>query len=474
MFGSAAFGAPAFAASVSIPQLKAGAADPPLDTASLAAVIVVDTASGKTLYKMNPDKQWPAASLTKLMTARVFTSTPTNWNATGNILNSDEVGGGRLRVPVGTTMSIRDLLYSAIVGSANNAANALARLYNGKGANAFVQSMNEFAAAFGLNRTKFYDASGMNPANTVTAYDVAVLLQETARSEETVKAMMTAQYSFATRSPVERKNIKNTNDLLFIEPEVLVSAGKTGYLEESRYNYAVRVKPSDTSAMNGGELVVVIFGAPSRPDSVHAAVILAKWAWENFEWKSLDAPVKLGGNYLMGDRNEDIRELQKFLNAEGVNIAKRGPGSPGQETAFFGALTRDALKRFQEAHRTDILDPYGHTEASGYLDFATRAFIHEYKPKPEPAASAGILSRPLSPGDISEEVRILQEILSRDPDVYPERLVTGFYGQLTIQAVQRFQMKHSIVTTAGAPGYGYVGPGTRAKLNQLYGGVGSR
>lgn len=47
------------------------------------------------------------------------------------------------------------------------------------------------------------------------------------------------------------------------------------------------------------------------------------------------------------------------------------------------------------------------------------------------------------------------------PDVYPEGLVTGYFGSLTEKAVKRFQTKYGIEQT------GFVGPQTRSKLNSL-------
>lgn len=46
----------------------------------------------------------------------------------------------------------------------------------------------------------------------------------------------------------------------------------------------------------------------------------------------------------------DVRELQKFLNANGYILSNTGPGSPGQETQKFGASTRNALIRYQKAN----------------------------------------------------------------------------------------------------------------------------
>jgi peptidoglycan hydrolase-like protein with peptidoglycan-binding domain len=69
----------------------------------------------------------------------------------------------------------------------------------------------------------------------------------------------------------------------------------------------------------------------------------------------------------------------------------------------------------------------------------------------------------------SGDVTKLQQFLAKDLSVYPEGLITGYYGALTVNAVKRFQLKYSIVSsgTAATTGYGAVGPKTRAKLNEL-------
>jgi len=68
----------------------------------------------------------------------------------------------------------------------------------------------------------------------------------------------------------------------------------------------------------------------------------------------------------------------------------------------------------------------------------------------------------LQQGMTSAEVSKLQTQLKLDPTVYPEGLVTGYFGPLTLKAAKAFQAKYGIITT------GYVGPLTRAKLNELY------
>lgn len=70
------------------------------------------------------------------------------------------------------------------------------------------------------------------------------------------------------------------------------------------------------------------------------------------------------------------------------------------------------------------------------------------------------LIRGLRQGMSGDDVSALQAILAADPDTYPEGLVTGFYGQLTANAVKKFQTKHGIEAV------GFVGPKTLQKLNE--------
>lgn len=67
----------------------------------------------------------------------------------------------------------------------------------------------------------------------------------------------------------------------------------------------------------------------------------------------------------------------------------------------------------------------------------------------------------LSRGSTGDEVRQLQGVLKTDPEIYPEGLVTGFFGPITEAAIKRFQQKHGIESL------GIVGPKTRAKLNEF-------
>lgn len=82
-----------------------------------------------------------------------------------------------------------------------------------------------------------------------------------------------------------------------------------------------------------------------------------------------------------------------------------------------------------------------------------------------PRAQAALqpIARQLDVGSTGADVTTLQTLLASSPTLYPEALVTGYYGPLTKAAVARFQLLNNL------PPVGRVGPLTRAALNAVIG-----
>jgi peptidoglycan hydrolase-like protein with peptidoglycan-binding domain len=72
-------------------------------------------------------------------------------------------------------------------------------------------------------------------------------------------------------------------------------------------------------------------------------------------------------------------------------------------------------------------------------------------------------------GETNADVTNLQSFFKDNASIYPEGLVTGYYGSLSRTAVQRFQAAKGIVSSGSAAttGYGRVGPSTRDAINSL-------
>ena len=96
---------------------------------------------------------------------------------------------------------------------------------------------------------------------------------------------------------------------------------------------------------------------------------------------------------------------------------------------------------------------------------------------PAPTTCEPLLTSFLKAGTANyAEVKKLQQFLAQDQAVYPEAIVSGYYGSLTARAVTRFQEKYAsdILTPIGLRrGTGSVGPATMKKINGLACGMSS-
>jgi len=175
-------------------------------------------------------------------------------------------------------------------------------------------------------------------------------------------------------------------------------------------------------------------------------------------------------NLSVGSTGEDVKTLQELLVKEGVYPA-------GLITGYFGELTKQAVIRFQEKYASEILSPLGFRKGTGFVGPSTRKKMNELiglPPQEKPVLPPGQalkvqILRNLAQGISGDDVKALQELLLKE-GVYPEGLITGYFGELTRRAVIRFQEKYlnEILVPAGLTrGTGFVGPSTRKKIDEL-------
>lgn len=82
-------------------------------------------------------------------------------------------------------------------------------------------------------------------------------------------------------------------------------------------------------------------------------------------------------NLSLGSRGSQVFALQKILNRDpDTRIASSGVGSPGNETDYFGSLTKTAVIRFQMKHANEVLAPAGLTQGNGFVGQHTRTKLN--------------------------------------------------------------------------------------------------
>lgn len=107
-------------------------------------------------------------------------------------------------------------------------------------------------------------------------------------------------------------------------------------------------------------------------------------------------------NLSLGSSGTQVTALQQILNREpDTRVAESGPGSPGNETSYFGSLTKRAAIRFQEKYADDILTPVGFARGNGFVGFYTRAKLNTLSKSTMGARSTNIPAIQSPPAAVS-------------------------------------------------------------------------
>jgi len=95
----------------------------------------------------------------------------------------------------------------------------------------------------------------------------------------------------------------------------------------------------------------------------------------------------------LGSRGSEVLELQIFLNQDfETQVSFEGPGSPGNETDYFGSLTKNAVIRFQEKYASEVLAPVGLSKGTGYVGPSTRQKLNSFSEE-EPTLKGPLILR---------------------------------------------------------------------------------
>jgi D-alanyl-D-alanine carboxypeptidase (penicillin-binding protein 5/6) len=282
------------------------------------AYLVMDATTRHVLDALNPEKKSQIGSLTKIATAMVVL----DWAE----LRTEDMGqlatveaphalveaGNAINFQPGDRVSLRDLLYAAMMQSDNVAAYTLADHVGralqktpeeGSPQDVFVTQMNALARSLGMERTLFVNPHGLETNERrlpySTARDVA-LLARYAMSKSAFRFYVSQKERKIT---VQQANgfqsqymLQNTNELLGRDGIDGVKTGKTRRAGECVVISAAQApeskKEGETYTITPRRLIVVVLGSTAR---FPVAAGLLEQGWRLYDqWAAEGRPVKKG------------------------------------------------------------------------------------------------------------------------------------------------------------------------------------
>ena len=208
-----------------------------------SSTVLVDVQTGAVLAEKNMDEKIYPASMTKVMTLLVAAENLPDLDAaftmTQAIIDPLYLAGASMAGYVnGETVTMRDLLYGAVVPSGAEATEALAQAVAGS-EEAFVAMMNEKAAALGLTNTHFMNTSGLHDENHYSTVREIALILQAAMENETCAEILSAENYRASETEQHPDGLAMTNKFLYrVHHEYAlggaeITAAKTGYTAEA-------------------------------------------------------------------------------------------------------------------------------------------------------------------------------------------------------------------------------------------------
>ena len=252
---------------------------------SAKSAIVLNSADKEVLWSKEPERQLPLASLTKLITVKVFLETkPDMKKVVAYSLKDEQLNNlyvpanqsARLSLKEGDTVTIKDLVYSSLIGSTNNTVEALVRV-SGLKRSDFIARMNQRVKQWGATKTHFVEPTGLSENNVTTAKDYVIIAREAFLDPIISSASVLASYTVTTLNTKTSRSFKNTN-LLARDKNIELLGSKTGYLVEAGNCLATKWS-SDVSK----NIIIVVLGSPTRPVSVDDTKKLLEFARKNIK-----------------------------------------------------------------------------------------------------------------------------------------------------------------------------------------------
>jgi serine-type D-Ala-D-Ala carboxypeptidase (penicillin-binding protein 5/6) len=306
----------------------------------IPVALLVDLATGQTLYSREADRRFVPASVTKVMTAYTAFDLVRDGkikldqriHITDQLEKEWSGEGSTMFLKAGEQPTIGQLLLGITTVSANDGAVALAVTSAGS-IDGWLKLMNENAAQLGMKNTHFGTANGWpDEGRTYTsARDLALL------AEALTQRYPGLYRRFFGKPGMTWRNISQSNHDPISRRIEGADGIKTGFTNQAGYNFL------GSAERNGRRLIMVLAGAPSSHVRDDAARALMKWGFETFEPRRLvEKSATVGSAQVQGGDSEMVA-----LQTSGVVMASQprtGPAAVSLTIRYRGPLKAPIAK----------------------------------------------------------------------------------------------------------------------------------
>lgn len=266
------------------------------------AALLVDATYDEVLYEMNAHEKRYPASITKIMTTlltleaveRGELSLDDVITAPQGIYNGLSADSSTANIKSGEQMTLLDLLYCALVASANESCNVLAYAVSGD-TETFVALMNQRAAELGMTGTHFANTHGLHDDNHyTTAWDIWLMASEAMKNETFREIVSTTHYFVPATNISDQREFYNTNGLItpsyysgyVYQPAIGIKTGTTGQAGYCLVSAAEQDGRTLYCVVLGAELVKQEDQSYKRMNFVESARLL-KWGFDNYSYRTI-------------------------------------------------------------------------------------------------------------------------------------------------------------------------------------------
>ncbi len=249
-----------------------------------AAGIVMEAGTGTILYEKNIHDQHYPASITKILTTLLaLENSKMDEVVTFSHDSVYKTEGSGIARDVGEQMTMEQCLYGVMLASANECAYAVAEHVGGN-IDAFIQMMNDRAAALGCQNTHFNNCNGLpDEQHYVSAYDMALIAREAYKNEAFRIICGTKSYTipFTNKHTDEETPLHNHHQMLYPlrTRQYLYDycmGGKTGYTSVANYTLVTYAEK------DGVTLICVILDSPAEGNYNDTRALL-DFCFDNFK-----------------------------------------------------------------------------------------------------------------------------------------------------------------------------------------------